>query len=174
MSSHFNCSTPGHVCCPASTDWINTLPSIHCTAAPRYVKHIMSILCLKRWLGLLFYNTFFISAGTHQWPGSVFKEGTRFICLLPCLPNHGQSIADVPYLEVTYTHHTLKNYGMVEHSVVTSVGSPGCVYKDGGLTWHWTHWGMHWGIYEGIHFSLGYVLGIYRGVCTRRVQLTSY
>ena len=65
---------------------------------------------------------------------------------------------------------------MVEHSVVTSAGSPGCVYKDGGthfilgciprcvykygefnsyrgvctrmggLTWQWTHWGMHWGI----------------------------
>ena len=75
LSSYFSFAA-GHVCCPASTDWINTLPSLHCTAAPRYVKHIMSILCLKRWLGLLFHNTFFIYAGTTQWPYSVFKEGT--------------------------------------------------------------------------------------------------
>ena len=60
--------------------------------------------------------------------GSVFKEGTFLIFLYPCSPN-----CAAPNFEVIYAYHTLSKFGTVEHSVVTSAGCWGCVYKDGGL-----------------------------------------
>ena len=118
------------------------------------------------WINTLLSMHFIYVLAPIDQSGSVFKEGTLLIFLYPCSPN-----CAAPYFEVIYAYHALSKFGTVEHSVVTSAGCPGCVYKDGGLNslWGSVYWGIlcvYWGAQGlGTHTHTGMCIPWHSEVC---------